>query len=81
MLWEPEGTLLQHVKKNLTGGKRDAGMGLPWNMGSGGWGAAHPDTAMAAKGAGPGDLGEILFGSSESAPEAHYSCPQGVEGA
>lgn len=27
---------------------------------------------------GQGDLQEILFGSSESAPEAHYRCPQGA---
>ena len=35
-----------------------------WKETKGGWGQ--------------GDLQEILFGSSKSAPEAHYRCPQGA---
>ena len=29
-------------------------------------------------GQGQGDVQEILFGTSKSAPEAHYRCPQGA---
>lgn len=47
-----------------------------------GWGsgvkAVNRDTE-GERGQVQGDLQEILLGSSKSAPEAHYYCPQGAE--
>lgn len=66
--------MLQQLKNSLeAGGRQEWGFHVKWGMG------CSPYTLV--KGQGWGDLGEILFGSSESAPEAHYCSPQGVWGA